>query len=107
MSFSSILIVLCCLLFSLLLFVSWKLYKFSLIIIDIEDAIDESLEILDSRYKSMNDVLQKPIFFDSVEIRQVIADIKDCHRSILLIANILTRQAKEIEYYDKTQEKDS
>ena len=62
-----------------------------------EDSIDESLEILDKKYKSMYEILQKPIFFDSIEVRQVVADIKDCHQSILYIANTLTRQTKGIE----------
>lgn len=97
MTLSSILIILCCLLSLLSGFLAWKLYNFSLIIIDMEDSIDESLEILDKKYKSMYEILQKPIFFDSIEVRQVVADIKDCHQSILYIANTLTRQTKGIE----------
>ena len=97
MTLTSILIILCCLLSLLSGFLAWKLYNFSLIIIDMEDSIDESLEILDKKYKSMYEILQKPIFFDSIEVRQVVADIKDCHQSILYIANTLTRQTKGIE----------
>ena len=103
----SILICLCCLLFLLSIYLAWKLYNFSLIIISMEDAIDESLELLDQKYSSMNEILQKPIFFDSVEIRQVISDIKDCHRAILIVANNLTREAKGIDESGETQEKDS
>ena len=33
-----------------------------------------------------------PVFFDSVEIRQVISDIRDCHSAILIVANKLTRK---------------
>lgn len=91
MSFELILIILCCLLSFLSLFLGIKLYQFSIILLSIEDAIEESLDILDSKYSSMNEIVQRPVFFDSVEIRQVINDIKDCHRSILLIANKLTR----------------
>ena len=65
-----------------------------------EDAIDESLDILDKKYASMNEVLQKPIFFDSVEVRQVISDIRECHDAILVIANKLTRRTKGIEESD-------
>ena len=90
MSLEIILIGLCCLLFSLCLIFAWKLYKFSIIIMDVEDAIEESLDILDQRYGKMNEILQKPVFFDSIEVRQVIADIRDCHSAILLIANKLT-----------------
>ena len=107
MNLLSILIVLCCLLSFLSAFLAWKLYNFSLIIIDMEDSIDESLEILDKKYKSMHEILQKPIFFDSIEVRQVIADIKDCHQSVLYIANTLTRQTKGIEESDEIKKEDS
>ena len=90
MSFELILICLCCLLFFLSALLGLKLYQFSVIIVNIEDAIEESLDILDQKYNSMNEILQKPVFFDSVEVRQVIADIRDCHKSILVVANKLT-----------------
>ena len=91
MSFEIILIGLCCLLLSVSIFLGWKLYQFSIVIMNIEDAIEESLDILDEKYSKMNEIIQKPVFFDSVEVRQVIADIKDCHRTVLVIANKLTR----------------
>lgn len=92
MSWELILIGLCCLLLSLSIFLTWKLYQFSIVIIDVEDAVEESLDILNERYGKMNEVLEKPVFFDSVEVRQVVADIRECHRAILVIANKLTRK---------------
>ena len=91
MSLELILIGLCCLLLSLSIFLGWKLYQFSIIIMDIEDAVEESLDVLNEKYGKMNQVIQKPVFFDSIEIRQVIADIRECHNAILVIANKLTR----------------
>mgnify|MGYP003114169592 CR=1 FL=1 len=91
MSLEIILIVLCCLLLSLSIFLGVKLYQFSIVIMDLEDAVEESLDILDNKYGRMNEILQKPVFFDSVEVRQVIADIRECHSAILIIANKLTR----------------
>tara|TARA_Y100001937_G_scaffold123050_1_gene185293 strand:- start:307 stop:639 length:333 start_codon:yes stop_codon:yes gene_type:complete len=101
MTFEVIIIGLCCLFLSLSLFLGWKLYQFSLFIIDIEDAIEESLDILNEKYGRMYEIIQKPVFFDSLEVRQVIAEIRDCHGAILNIANRLTRktgiQSAEIE----------
>lgn len=73
-----------------------------MIILDIETAIEDCLDLLDQKYKNMNEVVQKPIFFDSVEVRQVISDIKDCHNSVLVVANKLTRQSGMI---SETEEK--
>ena len=92
MTLNLILIGLCCLLLSLSIFLGWKLYQFSIVIIDVEDALEESLDILNEKYGKMNEVLEKPVFFDSVEVRQVISDIRECHRAVLIIANKLTRR---------------
>ena len=91
MTLQIILIVLCCSLFFLVVGLSLKLYQFSIILMNIEDAVEDSLDILDEKYKSMNKILDKPVFFDSMEVRQVISDIRDCHKSVLVIANKLTK----------------
>ena len=73
---------------TLLLAISiYYVIKFSLIIFKIEDAIEESLDIIDERYKSISKVLEIPLFFDSPQIRQVINDIKATRNTLLLIAN--------------------
>lgn len=65
----------------------YYLVKFSLIILKIEDTIEETLDILDERYRSISKVLEIPLFYDSPQIRQVIADIKTTRDTLLLIAN--------------------
>ncbi len=84
---------LCCISFLVNIYLMVKLYQFSMLIINIEDSIEESLDILDSKYKNMNEIIQKPVFFDSVEVRQVISEIKECHAAVLKIANKLTYQS--------------
>lgn len=64
--------------------------KFALILIKMEDAIEESLDVLDERYASISKVLEIPLFFDSPQIRQVINDIKHTRNSILKVANIIS-----------------
>lgn len=61
--------------------------KFSLIILKVEDAIEESLDVIDERYRSISKVLEIPIFYDSPQIRQVVNDIKVTRDTLLLIAN--------------------
>ena len=36
--------------------------------------------------------MEIPIFFDSVEVRQVLADIKDSQNAVVTVANILTNE---------------
>ena len=56
-----------------------------------EDALEESLDILDERYRSVSDVLKIDLFYDSPQIRQVVSDIKQCQDSILYVANEIGR----------------
>ena len=83
-------IVIIVLLFLLLCFLANRLYKFSLIILNVEESIEESLDLLNHHYGKINEVVQKPVFFDSIEVRQVVDDIKQCHNAVLKVANKLT-----------------
>ena len=65
-------------------------YKFARIILRVEDVIEESLDDLDARYQAMTEITKRPVFFDSVEVRQVIAEIGLSRDAILKIANRLT-----------------
>tara|TARA_B100001113_G_C20527554_1_gene370173 strand:- start:125 stop:337 length:213 start_codon:yes stop_codon:yes gene_type:complete len=58
-----------------------------------ESALEESLDILNEKYYKINEIAQLPVFFDSVEIRQVISEIKASHDAILLVANKLTYES--------------
>lgn len=69
-------------------------YKFGIIIINLQDEIEECLDALDERYSTFAKILEKPVFFDSVEIRQVIQEIKHSQDLILKIANKLANPGK-------------
>ena len=90
------------LLLALLAFAAYKLFKFSIIIIEFEDNIETCLDLLDARYKSMTEILEIPVFFDSVEVRRVINDITACRESLVIVANKLTKNTRsEIESKEK------
>ena len=70
------------------------------ILLNVQDSIEQSLDILDERYESMSKILEIPIFFDSVEVRQVVDDIRVSRDSILKIANSLVSVDKKDELVD-------
>ncbi|MAH43938.1 hypothetical protein CL614_09545 [archaeon] len=75
----------------LLLSVSFfYIVKFGTIVINVQDVIEESLDLLDQRYESIYKVLQTPLFYDSPEIRQVLHDIEATRHTIVDIATALT-----------------
>ena len=90
MTFVEILTICVILLIAALLFTFYKLYKFSMILLTLEDSIEECLDILDEKYRSMSEILEIPIFFDSVEVRKVVSDIKASRDSLIVVANKLT-----------------
>ena len=42
--------------------------------------------MLDERYRSISEILEIPLFYDSPQIRQVVSDIKVSRDSVLKIA---------------------
>ena len=70
-----------------LCFSAYYNYKFAKIIIQMEDALEASLDILDERYASITEVLQTPLFYDSPQVRRVVEDLKKSRDAILYVAN--------------------
>ena len=64
-------------------------YKFGKTIVEVQSSLEESLDVLDQNYVSISQVLEKPVFFDSLEVRQVIEDIKKSRDAVLYVANTL------------------
>lgn len=87
-----------------LLFTLYKLFRFSMILINLEDAIEECLDLLDQKYKSMSEILEIPIFFDSTEIRRVVNEIRLSRESLVVVANKLTESyGRKIEIKEDDQ----
>jgi len=98
-------LIITCLILTVLLAISvYYNYKFGKIIINIEDTLESSLDELDAVYGRISNILEIPVFFDSVEVRQVIADIEVAQKTILKIAGSLTQTLRDD---DDTQEEDS
>ena len=62
-----------------------------MLILKIEDSIEDCIDILNERYLSVSKVLEREVFFDSIEVRQVIADLKASQNAIYAVANTLTQ----------------
>ena len=71
------------------LIASFYAIKFAMIIIKMQETIESALDILDDKYGKINEILQKPLFYDSFEVRQVLQEIRGSHDAILIIANDL------------------
>ena len=79
----------CILLTCVCVLLLYKLYKYSLIILDMEEAVEKSIDILNDRVENMEKILQKEVFFDSIEVRQVINDIRLSRDAVLFVSSSL------------------
>tara|TARA_R100000805_G_C3597623_1_gene98599 strand:+ start:746 stop:970 length:225 start_codon:yes stop_codon:yes gene_type:complete len=61
----------------------------SRIIFGFEDKIEECLDVVDEAYGSIAEVLEKPLFFDSPEIREVLNQIRKTNVALLEMAGNL------------------
>ena len=84
---------------------AYKLYQFSILILSVEDSIEDCIDVLNERYDSISKILEKEVFFDSIEVRQVIADIQATQHALLGVANTLTKDIRKIENNDDNQSK--
>ena len=64
--------------------------KFARIILKVEETLEIGLEELDVSYNKLSDILEKPIFFDSMEVRQVVDEIRKARNLLLSMAAVLT-----------------
>ena len=81
--------ILCGLLFCITIFLGYFCIKFALIIINIQEAIEECLSIIDEKYIKIVKILEIPLFFDSPEIKRLLSELNEVKMSILYITNKL------------------
>jgi hypothetical protein len=67
-----------------------------------EDNVNVSLDELDNSYKTISQILETPLAYDSREVRQVLAEIDIARRSILRAARRIT--SKEVIREEETKE---
>ena len=71
--------------------------KFAMIIINMQNVIEESLDIIDQKYYNLNKILEIPIFYNNHEIKSAIDEIKDTRDALLYIANQLVNNEEDID----------
>tara|TARA_R100000008_G_scaffold4749_1_gene2961 strand:- start:2265 stop:2552 length:288 start_codon:yes stop_codon:yes gene_type:complete len=75
----------------------YKNIKLGITIIRLEDTIEECLDVIDEKYDTMSDVLKRPLFYDSAEVKSVVNDISAVRDSLHSVALALTKNIENIE----------
>ena len=90
----------------LLLIVSWYCIKFSMIVLDVQDSLEESLDLLDQKYNNLSKILEIPIFYDSQEVKRAINEVEDARNILLYIANRITSSVEEKAIIDEENDEE-
>ena len=91
-----------CIVLSLLLSLSvYKNIRLGLIILRVEDSIEECMDVIDEKYSSMSEILKRPLFYDSPEVKAVVKDIRSVRDSLHNVALSLAKHIVEEE--EKTE----
>ena len=61
---------------------SYFAVKFGLIILSFQDSLESSLDVIDEKYSNITSICERPLFYDSPEVRQVLEDIKETRDSL-------------------------
>lgn len=65
--------------------------KFGVIILRVQDTLEEALDVIDEKYATITEICERPLFYDSPEVKKVLEDIKDVRGSLHNIAFSLTQ----------------
>lgn len=76
------------------------LYNTGMIVLNVQDTLEESLEIIDSRIDSIESILAIPLFSDSPEIKRLQNDMLECRDAVLDVANSLSKNAGAKDYLE-------
>ena len=96
MNFSTIIIVSLCL---LLVVAVYYMLKFALDLIEIEDRLNNAISDIEKSYIVFDELSKRPVFFDSIEIKQCVQEISYTRDVLLKI----TQDLREVSS-DKEQE---
>ena len=77
--------------------------KFGLTILEVQESIEEALDVIDEKYESISEICERPLFYDSPEVRKVLEDIKNTRFALHRIAFSLS---KNFEMVDEEEEED-
>ena len=73
-------------------------------LLNVRDAIENSLDVIDENYNKISMILDVPVFNDSYEVKKALSSLQDARNSLLYVANVLAKSEENeenIDYYDE------
>ena len=64
--------------------------KFGKIILEFQDTLGDALDVIDEKYSSISEICERPLFYDSREVREVLSSVKSTRDALHEVAYSLT-----------------
>ena len=77
--------------------------KFGVIILRVQDTLEETLDVIDEKYATITEICERPLFYDSPEVKKVLEDIKNVRSALHGIAYSLTEDFEPDEEVDRVE----
>jgi hypothetical protein len=77
--------------------------KFGVIILRVQDTLEETLDVIDEKYAAITEICERPLFYDSPEVKRVLEDIKSVRNALHGIAYALTENFEGDEEVDRVE----
>lgn len=79
-------------------------WRFARTLLQIEDELEDCLETINEKYAKMTEILSRPLFFDSPEVRRVVQDVRDTRNALHRIAIAMSKNFKSEEDLQKGED---
>lgn len=91
------LLLLCILQFILIIVLIYYNIKHGKIILKMEDAVENALDVIDQAYRRTSDILQIPVAMNTPEVREVLLHVKSIKSSVHAVAEIIAAPLHGVE----------
>ena len=88
----------------ILIVMTFYCIKFGLLILRVQDTLEEALDVIDEKYASMTNIMERPLFYDSPEVKQVVNDIKASRAALHKIAFSLSENFTTLETVEQIED---
>ena len=77
--------------------VTFYCIRWAMIILKVQDSIEGGLRVLDEKYIKISEILERPLFYDSPEVRQVLSDLGETREMLNNVAKDMSANLEEEE----------
>ena len=79
------------------IFFGYFCIKFALVVLNVQDAIEKSLDKIDTKYNRLSQITKIPVFYDSPEIKNIISEVIEVQDVVLEVAATLSNSTNRKE----------